>query len=233
MLLPIASIFVACKDFSVKGKVDEFSAESYYTGTGDVKDLDIILDWVTIKVATYEGIEWLTTDESNELTMDNINLNALLDVIIDALSGCSYKFVYGGGWTHSTYDGTVADDWLDLDSSVYYGSNSEGDLYDIAAGIRLVNDSDIETVDRMVQGYGYETYYEVETETGEYYEEWFDNEDEAIKYAKENGCLSVRALYTLEDWEGNTDVDYGETVWENDDIYESLKESNIENYNKK
>lgn len=201
-----SSIKFEC-DVDFTGTVSEFEASAYYTGTGKVHDLPISCYYVELEVS--KDIAW-----NNELVDDDVTTydeQQLLEEILDTLAGASCEFGYGGGYSHSTYDGQVTDDYL------------SADYHDIKADIYLTNDEDIKKVDRMVDGYGYDTLYEVVFDgVGE---DAFEDESEAIEYAKKHGAEEVRIIYQSEDWNGDVDIEGGETVWTNDDMDESLKES--------
>lgn len=197
------------------GKVKEFKANSYYSGTGDVDNLPIHCDSFEIRIplANDEVIEEITNG-AKEVTKDNIDAGYLAEAVLDVLYTSECSFVYGGGYVHSKYDGQV-NDYDHLDYDPYY-------FDDIKATIYLTNQEDIDKVDRMTQGYGYETIYSVIDDDYDVVDS-FDNEEDAIVYAKENGYNEVRADYQYEDWDGNIDIDEGDTIWSSD-IDESLKE---------
>ena len=203
-------------DVELVGEVVTYKAEGYYAGTGEVDSLPITCSHIYIEVTGGTLNDWrVISDEDYEndnVNETTLNLDALLDLIKEDLLQGECSFTYGGGWFHVTYDGQVTDDeWL---SGVYYT--------DMKATIYLSNKEDIKQVDRMVDGYGYETMYEVVVDgVGE---EEFENEDEAIEYAKSIGAEEVRRIYVTESWYGDMDIEYDATVWTNDDIEESLKE---------
>lgn len=203
-------------DVNLTGEVDTYSASAYYAGTGEVNSLPISCTHIYIEVPGGTLNDWhIISDEDYEndnVNESTLNIEALLDLIKEDLAQGECSFTYGGGWFHATYDGQVTDDdWL---SGVYYT--------DMKATIYLSNEEDIKKVDRMTQGYGYETLYEVVVDgVGE---EAFEDEDEAIEYAKKIEAEEVRVIYETESWNGDVDIEGGETVWTNDDIEESLKE---------
>ena len=204
-------------DVNLTGEVESFYAEAAYSHTGVQHDLPIVCDHVTFEVGddglVALGIFSEEDYEAGNLTENRVDKNGLYESIIDALSGARCSFTYGGGWSHSSYDGQVTEDYL---SDVY--------LADVEANIYLSDEEDIRKVDRMTQGYGYETIYVV-GDNGSY-DEGFEDEDEAIAYAKENGYTEVRICYESEDWNGDIDSEYGDLVWEADgDVEESLNET--------
>ena len=205
-------------DVNLTGEVDTYEASGYYAGTGEVNSLPISCNHIYLEVPGGTLNDWhIISDEDYEndnVNESTLNIEALLDLIKEDLLQGECSFTYGGGWSHATYDGQVTDnDWL---SGVYYT--------DMKATIYLSNDEDIKKVDRMTTGYGYETMYEVVVDgVGE---DAFEDEDEAIEYAKKIGAEKVRRIYETESWNGDVDIEGGETVWTNDDMEESLKESN-------
>ena len=212
------------------GKVKEFRADSYYSGTGDVDNLPIHCDSFEIRIPldNDEVIEEITNG-SKEITKDNIDADYLAEAVLDVLYTSECSFVYGGGYVHSKYDGQV-NDYGHLNYDPYY-------FDDIKATIYLTNQEDIDKVDRMTQGYGYETIYTVFDEDGDIVDS-FESEEDAIEFAQENDCLEVREEFRSEDWEGYVDSEFGDVVWnaaedatmmyllddEDDDLDESLKE---------
>jgi hypothetical protein len=206
-------------DVSLTGEVETFYAEAAYSHTGVQHDLPITCDHVVVEVNEEDLISLglFTEDayETDSLTEENVDKGSLFEIITDELARARCSFTYGGGWSHATYDGQVTEDYL---SDVY--------MADIEADIFLANEEDIRKVDRMTQGYGYETIYMV-GDPGDYVE-GFEDEDEAIAYAKENGYTEVRISYESEDWEGNVDSEPGQVVWTADeDVEESLQERNL------
>ena len=83
------------------------------------------------------------------------------------------------------------------------------------ASIYLSNPEDIKKVDRMTQGYGYETQYYVFDENDDIIEV-FEDENEAIEYAKKNNCSSVERVFVTIDWNGDEDIEHDSFVWENE-----------------
>lgn len=192
-----------CK-VNLTGKVQKFNAEAAYTGTGDVQYLPIKCDHVYIEATKGDLEDWEVINSNNE-----INKTALLDLINDDLSDAKCSFTYGGGWSHATYDGQLTDDdWLD-------GTH----CCDMKASIYLSDEEDIKKVDRMTYGYGYETMYYVIDENDDEVES-FEDEHEAIEYAKKNNCSRVERVFVTIDWDENEDIDYDSIVWENEEVEE-------------
>lgn len=192
-------------DVSLDGVVGTYNAEAAYTGTGDVYSLPIRCSEVYLEVPGETLVDWkVISDEdfqNDNVTESTIDKAMLLDLIKEELSESSCEFAYGGGWSHATYDGQVTDDdWL---SGNYYS--------DMKATIYLSNEEDIKKVDRMTQGVGYETVYAVGN--GHSYDEYFESEEEAIEYAKQNGYTKVITEYHTETWDDDFDVEFGDVVW--------------------
>lgn len=206
-------IITATCDFV--GTVKEFSAESYYSGTGEQTNLPIKLEQFEVSLPLdYEDIISELANNEEELTSKNINKAALAELVQDTLYSASCEFVYGGGWSHSTYDGQLTTkDRIDFDLDYFDG---------VRAPIYLNNQEDIDKVDRMTQGYGYETVYSVIDDDYDVVDS-FDNEEDAIKFAKDNNYAEVRAEYQTIRWNGDIDSELAEVVWKNDSIEESLK----------
>ena len=122
-------------------------------------------------------------------------------------------YTYGGGWTHSTWDGTILSD----------------DEYHYAF-IQVTDEAVIDYVDRAVQGENNYSTYEVfvdDNSTGYAY----DTEEEAIAEAKEyiesgNYEGDIANTYVeRQDWfefyDGDTDLESSEIVWNAFDEYEN------------
>lgn len=132
----------------------------------------------------------------------------------------STETIYGGGWSHSTYDGTLADTMNAYDVKTYLSCI---DTLDIS----LTDKSKIDFIDSQVSGENiFETYY-VRDQDGSF-DEGFDSEKEAIQYAKDHEYNQVVLVTEYEDEFGNIDFYYDDytIVWERDedDVDESLKE---------
>lgn len=186
------------------------SVESYYYG-GKIDSTPIHISNVILEV-----------DEGEELNAYDIQ---------DMINGTKIDHIYGGGWSHSTFDGEINADYNDIQNS-YYVSGISFEFTDKGA---------VEYLDRAaIDGY-IEPQLEViysdnnGTETLEVFGE--DEEDKAIAWAKENGGNAVIKVgqvyrYTKRDGLILWDVDDYETIWEdeNNPIIqdESLKESYVE-----
>lgn len=123
------------------------------------------------------------------------------------------EFSYGGGWSHSTWDGTIL----------------EVDEYNFA-DIQVTDPSVVEYIDKSVQGEtGYSTYTVFIDDDATGYA--FDTEEEAIADAKEyiesgNYEGDIANTYVVrDDWfefyDGDTDLENSEIVWNAFDEYEN------------
>ncbi len=193
------------------GTVSSFEASGYYAGTGEQHDLPIDCSYVEMEVSKDLVDKLELMDEYTS----SVNEDNLLETIVEELRGASCEFVYGGGYSHATYDGQLTHD-----------SYLDADYIDIQADIFLSNDGDIEKADRMTRGYGYETVYGVVADN--WVEDAFESEEEAIEYAKEYGYDAVRIMYVTTKWNGDEDTDFGDIIWTADeDVEESLTEGSV------
>lgn len=158
------------------------------------------------------------TVESTPISIERIRVefsdgaDLTTDDVRWAIDGTKVEATLGGGWSHSKFDGIIDVDYRSLDNT---------SLTDIL--FELTDERAIEYLDRAVQNENTETLYEVVIDgVGE---DAFESEEEAISYAKSNGGEEVRVIYQTEFFNGDIDVETGETVWVNDDVDESIKES--------
>lgn len=142
------------------------------------------------------------------------------------------KVTYGGGWSHVTYDGTIAE-LSDIYSVDYTGAyHNDYDLEIIGADAKITEQKVIDYIDKDVTGDTQEVYYEVYDEDKEFLKT-FDDQDDAIEFAKDNNGHSVEEVITMTDFDGETHIIDFSTVWEyeeeDDEVEESLKlqEDNI------
>ena len=234
-----------CNDFGYKnsydvtfdcvgiGTIEDFKFDSYmYGDTIDSANIDISAVRVNIwKEDGFENIEEFVKS----------NLEYIKNCIVGARVESSH--VYGGGYIHSKFDGTICevDEILNNSYSDEFGEVCT-ELFAMDATIR---DTDIiEYVDKAVTGDNYYDRYEVMVD-GDCIED-FETESEAIEYAKKDPDADevVRVSYH-EMFNGDLDIEESETVWEREDddfeesfksipggkaIMESLVKSTLENY---
>ena len=237
--------FDVCNDFGYRnsydvtfdcvgvGTIEDFKFDSYmYGDTIDSANIDISAVRVNLwKEGGFENIEEFVKS----------NLEDIKNCIVGARVESSY--VYGGGYIHSKFDGTICniDEILNTSYSDEFGEVCT-ELFAMDATIR---DTDIiEYVDKAVTGDNYYDRYEVMVD-GDCIED-FDNESEAIEYAKKDPDADevVKTSYH-ELFNGDIDIEESETVWEREDddfdesfksipggkaIMESLVKTTLENY---
>ena len=179
--------------YSINGTatIDEMRANSYYYGTGTINGpIKVSLNYVWLSDYDTSGIE----DDSELIEVAKETIYEHADT----------SFVYGGGYSHSTYDGQVGE--LDGHSDDYW----TGYIYD---------DSIIRYIDDAVSGDNKYEYYRVVLDDYDVYDA-YDTEDEAIDIANELGDSGEYESVTVErvteyiDYNGETIDDYTEQVYE-------------------
>lgn len=129
-----------------------------------------------------------------------------------ALEGAKIEANLGGGWSHSTFDGFVEADYRGIENASYL----MGVLFE------LTDKDAVEYLDRAVQDGYTDTLYAVVVDGVQ--EDAFDTPEEAINYIKQYGGDEVVTIYQTMLFNGDIDVETGDTVWTNDDMEESLNE---------
>ena len=135
--------------------------------------------------------------------------------VVEAL-GDDFEFdaTLGGGWGHVTFTGVIEGDYHDVADEPY-----STDILNFS--IKIENENVIKDIDKAVTGEDWVDQYDVIDTDGDIIDS-FDNEDEAIDYAKDNRGVEVvhRQLQfaLLDDFESEDIIDeYTEgTVWERD-----------------
>lgn len=207
--------------------VDDLKFSSYYYGG----DLDRGVEGKATKISLGMTFEVDSTKVDSEFVERKINRE--LDGIKSALVKETFdtKIVYGGGWFHSTYDGTLAE-ISDVYSVDYTGAyHNDYDTEVTGADAKITEQDVIGYIDKVVQGDDQETHYNVFDEDGDLIET-FDSQEDAIEFAKSNNGDSVEEIILIIDINGEADVLDSTTVWrheEDDEVEESLKlkEDNI------
>ena len=178
--------------------IDDLAFESYYYGS-------------KLDFSTNAKITKLSIDDNG---MDDEHPELTADEIKSALEGSKFKVLIGGGYVHTTFNGEINGD---IDGYMY----SNFQVTNI--NMKLTNDIVINFIDKKVAGDLDTSTYDV-LDDDLIYVESFDDEDEAIKYAKENGYARVDQVahdYTLVDDQGSEDdllVDpFIQTVWSRDE----------------
>ena len=176
-------------------------------------------------VAPFSDIE----DESeykekmSSITEENVMQYVDLDVIKETLVSDSFEtdIVFGWGWSHSTYDGTLSTmkDYVDYNNASYNDYEFAIDRVDA----KLTDEEVIKYVDEVVSGENYQDSFGVYDENDELLDS-FDDLDDAVKFAKENnGAYIERYTYEVK-FDGELDFNSSITVWYADDsVEESLK----------
>ena len=181
-------------------------------------DIDLYVDDLNYRSYYYVG----SIDRGTEGKATKISLSMTFEA--DSTSG--------GGWSHVTYDGTIAE-LSNVYSVDYTGAyHNDYDTEIIGADAKITEQKVIDYVDKDVDGDTQEVFYEVYDEDGESLKT-FDNQDDAIEFAKDNNGQYVEEIVTMEDFEGEVNIIDSSTVWkyeeEDDEVDESLKlkEDNI------
>ena len=151
-------------------------------------------------------------DEHTEVDKDNIE---------EALDGATFNEVIGGGYVHTTFSGSFE---AALDGSVY------SDLYADNCDIEFLNAEVVNFIDKKVSGNLDDTTYCVLDADNSAIDD-FENEDDAIKFAEENGYAEVVEKYhdyALISADGSIDdnsYEDGDIVWKRDaeEVEESKK----------
>lgn len=176
-------------------------------------------------VAPFSDIEDETEykEKMSSITEENVMQYVDLDVIKETLVSDSFEtnIVFGWGWIHSTYDGTLSTmkDYVDYDNASY--NDYEFDIDRVDA--KITDEEIIKYVDDVVSGENYQDSFGVYDENDELLDS-FDDLDDAVEFAKENnGAYIERYIYEVK-FDGELDFTSSETVWYADDsVEESLK----------
>ena len=162
-------------------------------------------------------------EKMSSITEENVMQYVDIDVIKETLVSDSFEtdIVFGGGWFHSTYDGTLStmEDYVDYNNAPY--NDYEFAINRVDA--KLTDKKVIKYVDDVVSGENYQDSFGVYDEDDELLDS-FDDLNDAVKFAKENnGAYIERDTYEVK-FDGELDFISSETVWYADDsVEESLK----------
>lgn len=186
---------VACH-FNMNVEFDEISAESYYYGGTIDGPID---SEVVVKVAhlSLDKEKWNREDITETVLANEIKGHEL-----------SNSSIYGGGWTHNTYDGTIVDSKYGIEID-YYGNYLIKEAY-------ITNKEIIDCIDEMVRG-PKDVYITSNNELGSL--EDFDTMEEAMEAAKNDSQVDEIIhdyVYrtSLEDWDYSDGA--AEVVWTRD-----------------
>lgn len=187
----------------IKGFVREITVESYDDG-GELKDVNIPM-----------------TAHKAEITLDinygdNLEEELLEELRYIAQVNTDFEFstMYGAGWFHIDYDGTLSTE--KDEAEVICGGDTSMFMYDA----KLNSEEYIDCIGEMSKGAVVQ--YDVVDEDGELLST-FNSEEDAVKYAKEN-ILADRVIAAYVRRVGLEDYDYddfSETVWDRDNLEES------------
>ena len=189
-------------------------------------DLNRSVDGKATKIKLVLNFEEDSDKNAEEIAKEEIEKNK--DEIIGILTKDTFEtdHNYGGGWSHSTYDGTIAtfSEYGDDISYKYYTNDFDLEILDVEA--KITEKEVIDYIDKVVTGDAIEIQYSVYDEDWEHIES-FDNQEDAIEFAKSNNGYFVTEVTLKTDIDGNTSIFDDETVWEyseedEDDMDESL-----------
>lgn len=215
-------------DCDMKGKIGSLRASSYYYSTEEIEDTDFVVKKALITYNNYYDI-------SAEKLVNS--LDELTEIVLDDLNDGSIDFIYGGGWTHTTWDGSICslEDSLKnakrTDYNYFYIDNAN---FVAAIEAKVTDERIIKYVDKAVQGENFDTQYIVYDEDSDLVDE-YDTEEEAVKECREHGVGSyVEKVNYYYNADGEFDLDdfesEREVIYEKDDVDESLNEADeIEN----
>lgn len=176
-------------------------------------------------VAPFSDIE----DESeyrekmSGITEENVMQYVDIETVKETLIGDNFEtdIVYGGGWMHATYDGTLStmEDYVDYNNASYNDYQFAIDKVDA----KITDEEVIKYVDDVVSGENYHDSFGVYGEDDELLDS-FDDLDDAVEFAIENNGAYIEC-YTYEvKFGGELDFTSSVTVWYADDrVEESLK----------
>ena len=181
-----------------RGTADNIVAKSYYHTSSWNDEVDCVCyggrlyeDYFTLD--DYDNYKDLLVDDD-----DNFNEELAIQFIKNSFAnggiGLDTETMYGGGYSHCTWDGELQDD----DEYCIYVTNQEVINY----------------IDRGVSGNNSYTTYDVLDSNGDSVtDEPFEDYDDAVDYAKENGYIEIRTDYWEEDYLGDVDLTYSDTKY--------------------
>lgn len=208
-------------DCDMRGKAGSLRASSYMYSTEEIEDVEFV---VTKALISVNGDE-----EAEEIVNDN---KELAEIIKDDLERGSIEFIYGGGYVHSEWDGTICsvEDSIKNSKRTDYNFYMIDDAYAVVAIDATVTDEKIiNYVDKAVQGENFEEQYVVYDEDSNIVDE-YDKKEDAIEECKKHGVGSyVDKVQYYYDSNGDFDLDNFDTdhevVYEKEEADESLTES--------
>lgn len=125
-------------DVMATGQIFDVEANSYYYGTGNIRKAPIEISQIIIDEddLSYYLDEY---DEDEPEIGEYMIDNELVETIIGDFLRDNNKYNYGGGYSHSTFDGTIA-------------NASERKRYGGGITARITDDNIIDYIDRSVIG---------------------------------------------------------------------------------
>ena len=202
-------------DCSANATVYDLSAYSYYYGA-DLKDEEFPAKVSRIKLEAFVP---------GGTDINSIDFKELLSNCEEEIEN---DIVYGGGWSHSTYDGEVANMDTEVVSSHYevFG-DIELTIYNVDAYI--TDEEVVQFIDKAVTGDNLAEMFIVCDEDDDEIDS-FDDEESAIEFCDKTPGSYVLRRYGYINFYGDIEDDDSEVVYTNgEDFDESLYES-VGNY---
>lgn len=195
--------------------IDGIQADGYYDGTGKIEEpTQVIIQYV-----------WLSEYDLNGVDLEDHA--ALIDLAVETIyENPNTEFVYGGGWSHTEYDGQVGE--VLRGNADYWQGYIDNEL----------SSNLIDFIDKAVTGDNYYVEYVVSDENDGIIE-WFgdDEEEAAIEFAKEQAqsgyydTITVERVTRYYNYDGDDiDVnwDNSEVVWQGS--YEETGDYEVDDY---
>ena len=200
---------------------------SYYYGG----ELDRGVDAVATQIGLSFNIELPDDIDSSEIT--DRGVRSIIEDIVPKLPQILNKFNFstettvGGGYTHTTYQGELADvsNVTDIKSSDNYGADYGTEIDSITA--KITEQKVIDYMDNVVTGNNIETSYVVYDADYDMLDSFSEKED-AVEYAEktEDAQYVIEEIYEVYiDGEWHETSDSGSIVWDKDDEEEDMQES--------
>ena len=190
--------------------VDIISAESYYYGFNDTRIEDAPAEVTKLIV---DGSITPSLSEAEFKSLVNKNLNTIAEYL--GIIKIDNKILIGRGDLHTTFDGVVmrtTDKPVSYDD--YFPVNGvDLEIDSISADVKLTDTDTIKYIDRAVTGNNLYTEYTVYDADKEPIGDNFDDEDDAVKFAKDNNGSYIIAYYLQEMPNGDIDTYDYERVW--------------------
>lgn len=180
--------------------IDKLEANSYMYGTGEIYDVPCKINRV--------WVDWYSVDDDVDLmNPETVDDNQLIEIVKEALYNIDdISYTYGGGWTHSTYDGTIGE---------ITEKNSD------AVELQITSESVINYIDEAVMGENTYTTFQIVIDGYDIYDT-VEDEDEALQIANDltydenykDLTITVDRVTEYVDYEGNEIDTTTEQIWE-------------------